>query len=47
MVSIDGENMRGVTLGQNLRSGAANGASAGHPLTTEAVKDLAAGRKAA
>ena len=28
MVSIEGENMRGVTLGQNFRSGAANGASA-------------------
>ena len=46
MVSIEGENMRGVTW---VRISEVTSGEMGHrrPLTTEAVKDLAAGRQAA
>ena len=47
MVSIEGENMRGVTLGQNFRIRSGEWGIGGQPLTTEAVKDLAAERKVA
>ena len=45
MVAIEGENMRGVTWVKihDVKSG--DWAVGGQPLTTEAVKDLAAGRK--
>ena len=47
MVSIEGENMRGVTLVtiEEVRSG--DWGIGGKPMTTEAVKALAAGRSAA
>ena len=50
MVSIEGENMRGVTWGAWVKiSEVASGewGIGGKPLTTEAVKELAAGRHAA
>lgn len=47
MVSIEGENMRPVTLVliEDIKSG--EWAIGGNPLTTNDVKDLAAGKKAA
>ena len=47
MVAIEGENMRSVTwvVIEDVRSG--EWGIGGQPLTTEAVKDLAAGRHAA
>lgn len=47
MVSIEGENMRGVTWVkvQEVRSG--DWGIGGQPLTTEALRALAAGKKAA
>jgi len=47
MVAIEGENMRGVTWVtiEDVKSG--DWGIAGKPLTTEAVKALAAGRSAA
>jgi 4-oxalocrotonate tautomerase len=47
MVSIEGENMRPVTwvVIEDVKSG--DWAIGGNPLTTEDVKNLAAGKKAA
>jgi 4-oxalocrotonate tautomerase len=47
MVSIEGENMRGVTWVKISEVASGEWGIGGQPLTTEAVKDLAAGRKAA
>jgi 4-oxalocrotonate tautomerase len=45
MVAIEGENMRGVTWVKIHEVASGEWAVGGQPLTTEAVKDLAAGRK--
>ena len=47
MVSIEGENMRGVTWVKISEVGSGEWGIGGKPLTTEAVKELAAGRHAA
>ena len=47
MVSIEGENMRGVTWVKILETKSGDWGIGGKPLTTEAVKELAAGRRAA
>ena len=47
MVSIEGENMRGVTWVKIHEVASGEWAIGGQPLTTQAVKDLAAGRKRA
>ena len=47
MVSIEGENMRGVTWVKIHEVASGEWAIGGKPLTTEAVKGLAAGRRAA
>jgi 4-oxalocrotonate tautomerase len=47
MVSIEGENMRAVTWVKISEVASGEWGIGGQPLTTEAVKDLAAGRKAA
>jgi 4-oxalocrotonate tautomerase len=47
MVSIEGENMRGVTWVKISEVASGDWGVGGQPLTTEAVKDLAAGRKVA
>ena len=47
MVSIEGENMRGVTWVKISEVSSGEWGIGGQPLTTQAVKDLAAGRKAA
>jgi 4-oxalocrotonate tautomerase len=46
-VSIEGANMRGVTWVKISEDTSGEWAFGGRPLTTKAVKDLAAGRKAA
>jgi 4-oxalocrotonate tautomerase len=45
MVAIEGENMRGVTWVKIHEVASGEWGVGGQPLTTEAVKDLAAGRK--
>jgi 4-oxalocrotonate tautomerase len=47
MVSIEGENMRGVTWVKISEVASGDWGIGGQPLTTEAVRNLAAGRKAA
>jgi 4-oxalocrotonate tautomerase len=47
MVSIEGENMRGVTWVKISEVASGEWGIAGQPLTTQAVKDLASGKKAA
>ena len=47
MVSIEGENMRGVTTVKISEVASDDWGIGGQPLTTEAVKELAAGRRAA
>jgi 4-oxalocrotonate tautomerase len=47
MVSIEGENMRGVTWVKISEVASGEWGIGGQPLTIEAVKDLAAGRRAA
>jgi 4-oxalocrotonate tautomerase len=47
MVSIEGENMRGVTWVKISEVASGEWGIGGQPLTTQAVKDLAAGRKVA
>jgi 4-oxalocrotonate tautomerase len=47
MVSIEGENMRGVTWVKISEVASGEWGVGGQPLTTAAVKDLAAGRKVA
>jgi len=47
MVAIEGENMRGVTWVKISEVARGEWDIGGQPLTTEAVKDLAAGRRAA
>ena len=47
MVSIEGENMRGVTWVKISEVASGDWGIGGKPLTTEAVKELAAGRRAA
>ena len=47
MVSIEGENMRGVTWVKISEVASGEWEIGGQPLTTEAVKELAAGRSAA
>jgi 4-oxalocrotonate tautomerase len=47
MVSVEGENMRGVTWVKISEVASGEWAIGGQPLTTEAVKDLAAGKLAA
>ena len=47
MVSIEGENMRGVTWVKISEVTSGEWGIGGQPLTTQAVKDLAAGRHAA
>ena len=47
MVSIEGENMRGVTWVKISEVASGEWGIGGKPLTTEAVKELAAGRHAA
>jgi 4-oxalocrotonate tautomerase len=47
MVSIAGENMRGVTWVKISEVASGEWGIGGQPLTTEAVKGLAAGKKAA
>jgi 4-oxalocrotonate tautomerase len=47
MVAIEGENMRGVTWVKIHEVKSGEWAIGGQALTTEAVKDLAAGRKRA
>ena len=44
MVSVEGENMRGVTWVKILEVNSGEWGIGGQPLTTEAVKELAAGR---
>jgi len=46
MVSVEGENMRGVTWLKIFEVNSGEGGIGGQPLTTEAVKELAAGRRA-
>jgi 4-oxalocrotonate tautomerase len=47
MVEVEGENMRGVTWVKIFEVNSGEWGIGGQPLTTEAVKDLAAGRRAA
>jgi 4-oxalocrotonate tautomerase len=47
MVSIEGENLRGVTWVKISEVASGEWGIGGQPLTTEAVKALAAGKKAA
>jgi 4-oxalocrotonate tautomerase len=47
MVSVEGENMRGVTVVKISEVASGDWAIGGRALTTEAVKALAAGKKAA
>jgi 4-oxalocrotonate tautomerase len=47
MVSVEGENMRGVTWVKITEVASGDWAIGGQPLTTEAVKALAAGKRAA
>jgi len=47
MVSIEGENMREVTWVKISETKSRDWGIGGKPLTTEAVKELAAGRRAA
>jgi len=47
MVAIEGENMRGVTWVKIHEVASGEWAIGGQPLTNQAVKDLAAGRKRA
>jgi 4-oxalocrotonate tautomerase len=47
MVSVEGENMRGVTWVKISEVASGEGGSGGQPLTTEAVRQLAAGKRAA
>jgi 4-oxalocrotonate tautomerase len=47
MVSVEGENMRGVTWVKISEVTSGEWGIGGEPPTTEAVKDLAAGRQAA
>jgi 4-oxalocrotonate tautomerase len=47
MVSIEGENMRSVTWVKISEVASGEWGIGGQPLTTEAVKDVAAGRKVA
>ena len=47
MVAIEGENMRDVTWVKISEVASGEWGIGGQPLTTEAVKDLAAGRRAA
>lgn len=47
MVSVEGENMRGVTVVKISEVASGDWAVGGRALTTEAVKALAAGKKAA
>jgi len=47
MVSIEGENMRGVTLVKIHEVASGDWAVGGKPLTTEDVRRLAAGKRAA
>jgi len=47
MVSVEGENMRGVTWVKIFEVNSGEWGIGGKPLTTEAVKELAAGRRAA
>jgi len=47
MVSVEGENMRGVTVVKIWEVASGDWAIGGRALTTEAVKALAAGKKAA
>jgi 4-oxalocrotonate tautomerase len=47
MVSVEGENMRGVTWVKISEVASGERGIGGQPLTTEAVKDLAGGRRAA
>jgi len=47
MVSVEGENMRGVTWVKISEVASGEWGIGGQPLTTEAVKDLTAGRQAA
>jgi 4-oxalocrotonate tautomerase len=47
MVSVEGENMRGVTWVKISEVASGEWGIGGQPLTTEAVKELAAGRRAA
>ena len=47
MVSIEGENMRGVTWVKISEVASGDWGIGGQSLTTEAVKELAAGRKVA
>ncbi len=47
MVGVEGENMRGVTWVKIHEVASGDWAIGGQPLTTEAVRDLAAGKSAA
>ena len=47
MVSVEGENMRGVTWVKISEVASGEWGIGGQPLITEAVKELAAGRRAA
>jgi 4-oxalocrotonate tautomerase len=47
MVAVEGENMRGVTTVKISEVASGDWGIGGKPLTTEAVKELAAGRHAA
>lgn len=47
MVSVEGENMRGVTWVKIHEVASGDWAIGGQPLTTQAVRDLAAGKNAA
>lgn len=47
MIDVEGENMRGVTWVKISEVASGEWGVGGQPLTTEAVKDLAAGRKVA
>ena len=47
MVSVEGENMRGVTWVKIFEVNSGEWGIGGQALTTEAVKELAAGRRAA
>ena len=47
MVSIEGENMRGVTWVKISEVASGEWGIGGQPLTTEAVRELAAGQKSA
>jgi 4-oxalocrotonate tautomerase len=47
MVSVEGENMRGVTWVKISEVASGEWAIGGQPLTTQAVRELAAGKRAA